>query len=109
MKLKFEFRKPDEKSMIFESIYEENLQMDLKEKLELYEEGTEFLYMIDEETGKDIGECYFIPLDNMKDWEPDEEQPIDGLDPYYDKRAMYVYSNTILPEYQKRGDRKSVV
>ena len=39
----------------------------------------------------------------MKDWPSDEEQPEDGLGPYYGHNAMYAFSTTILPEYQGKA------
>lgn len=92
-----------EDSLVFESVYPENLQWDLEGKQELKDDGTKFVYMKDEQTGVLIGEAYFLPLDNMKDWPPDEEQTEDGLSPYYGKNYMYAFSTTILPEYQGKG------
>lgn len=92
-----------EDSLVFEQVYPENLQWDLEGKQELKDEGTEFLYMVDEDSGELMGEAYFLPLDNMKDWPPDEEQSEDGLGPYYGKNAMYASSTTILPKYQGKG------
>lgn len=90
-------------SMVFEEIYPEELQVDVEYKQELKDKGCEFIYMIDEETGEMIGETYFIPLDNLKDEEPDELQLEDGLDPYYGKNLIYCYSTTILPKFQNQG------
>lgn len=103
MKIKFVFDYPLEESLIFESVYPENLRMDLKEKQELKEEGAIFITMIDEDTGLPVGETYFIPLDNMKEWDADEEQPEDGLYSWYGRNCAYVYSTTILPQYQNKG------
>lgn len=100
MTLQFKKNIPLEETLVFEEIYPENLQMDLETKQELLDEGALFLYVIDKETGKLIGETYSIPLDNMKDWDVDEHQPEDGLENWYGKNAVYVYSTTILPEYQ---------
>lgn len=103
MQVKFVHNYPLEASLIFESIYDENLQMDLEEKQELKDDGAEFITMIDEETGNPIGETYFIPLDVFKGSEPDELQPDEGLDSYFGKGLIYCYSTTILPDYQKQG------
>src|ERR1700744_3027617 len=103
MRIKFTNEVSIEDSLVFESVYPENLQWDLEGKQELKDEGAEFLYMIDGDTGDLIGEAYFLPLDTMKDWDADEEQPADGLGPYYGKNAIYPYSTTILPEYQNKG------
>lgn len=91
-----------EDSMIFESVYPENLQWDLESKQELKEDGVEFMYMTDE-FGKLIGEAYYIPLDGMKEWPADEEQKEDGLEQFYGKNCMYAFSTTVLPEIQDRG------
>lgn len=90
-------------SLIFEKVYPENLQWDLEGKQELKDEGAKFLYLKDAETGALIGESYFLPLDNMNDWDADEEQPEDGLTNWYGKNCMYAFSTTILPEYQSKG------
>jgi GNAT superfamily N-acetyltransferase len=103
MSIKFTPEVSVEDSLIFESIYPENLQWDLEGKQELKDDGVEFLYMIEEETGNLIGEAYYIPLDGMKNWPPDEEQAEDGLDDWYGKNCMYAFSTTILPEYQGKG------
>jgi hypothetical protein len=103
MILKFVHNIPVEESMVFESIYPENLSMSLEDKKELAEEGAEFVYLKDGETGELIGETYFLPLDLMQDWDADEHQDYDGLDPFYGKEAVYCYSNTILPKFQKQG------
>lgn len=103
MKIKFTNDVSFEDSLIFEKVYPENLQWDLEGKQELKDDGTEFLYMVDADTGELIGEAYFLPLDAMKDWPADEEQSEDGLEPYYGKNAMYAFSTTILPDYQGKG------
>lgn len=103
MSIKFTNDVSLEDSLVFEKVYPENLQWDLESKQELKDEGTEFLYMVDGDTGALIGEAYFLPLDTMKDWSPDEEQAEDGLGPYYGQNAMYAFSTTILPEYQSKG------
>lgn len=92
-----------EDSLVFEKVYPENLQFDLASKQGLKDEGTTFLYMVEGPTGKLIGEAYFLPLDSMAEWDADEEQPEDGLGPYYNKNVMYAFSTTILPEYQGKG------
>lgn len=103
MSIKFTNDVSLEDSLVFEKVYPENLQWDLAGKQELKDEGTEFLYMVDGETGDLIGEAYYLPLDNMKDWPADEEQPEDGLTDWYGKNCMYAFSTTILPEYQGKG------
>jgi GNAT superfamily N-acetyltransferase len=103
MKIKFTKDVSLEDSLAFEVIYAENLQYDLAGKQELKDDGIEFVYLVDGDTGAVIGESYFIPLASLKDWPPEEDQPDEGLEPYYDKNAMYCYSTTILPEYQGKG------
>jgi len=103
MEIKFTNEVSLEDSLVFEKVYPENLQWDLNGKQELKDDGTEFLYMVDGDSGELIGEAYFLPLDTMKDWPPDEEQLEDGLEPYYGHNAMYAFSTTILPEYQGKG------
>lgn len=103
MKIKFTSDVSLEDSLVFEKVYLENLQWDLEGKQELKDDGTEFLYMIDADTGALIGEAYFLPLDTMKDWPADEEQLEDGLGPWYGNNCMYAFSTTILPEYQGKG------
>lgn len=92
-----------ESSLIFESVYPENLQWSLEDKQELKDDGTEFMYMEDAETGELIGEAYFLPLDTMKEWPADEEQPEDGLGPWYGENCVYAFSTTILPDFQGKG------
>lgn len=92
-----------EDSLLFEKVYQGKLQWDLEGKQELKDDGTIFLYMVDGTTGKLIGESYFLPLDNMAEWDVDEDQPEEGLAPYYNKNAIYAFSTTILPEYQGKG------
>lgn len=103
MNIKFTHDVSLENSLIFESVYPENLQWDLEGKQELKDDGTEFIYMVDANTGELIGEAYYLPLDVMKDWPADDEQPEDGLNDWYGKNCMYAFSTTILPEYQSKG------
>ena len=103
MRIKFTNDVSLEDSLVFESIYPENLQWDLEGKQELKDDGTEFLYMVDGDTGALIGEAYFLPLDTMEEWPADEEQAEDGLGPWYGKNAIYPFSTTILTEYQNKG------
>lgn len=103
MTLKFTYDVPLEGSLIFEKVYPETLQWDLEGKQELKDGGAEFIYLVDAETDELIGEAYFLPLDNMKDWDADEEQLEDGLDKWYGKNCVYPFSTTILPEHQNKG------
>ena len=103
MKIKFTNDVSLEDSLVFEKVYPENLQWDLDGKQELKDDGTEFLYMVDADTGELIGEAYFLPLDTMEDWPADEEQAEDGLGPWDGKNAIYPFSTTILPKFQGKG------
>jgi GNAT superfamily N-acetyltransferase len=103
MNIKFTNEVALEDSLVFEKVYPENLQWNLEDKTGLKDDGVEFLYMVDGDTGALIGEAYFIVMDDMEDWPPDEEQPEDGLGPYYGQNAMYAFSTTILPAYQGKG------
>jgi GNAT superfamily N-acetyltransferase len=103
MEIKFVHNLPLEQSLIFEEIYDENLQMDLEEKLELKDDGAEFIFMINGESGELIGETYFIPLDVFEGEEPDPLQPDEGLTSYFGKGLIYCYSTTILPKHQQKG------
>jgi len=103
MKIKFTSNVSLEDSVIFESVYPENLQWDLESKQELKDDGAKFIYMVDGESGALIGEAYYLPLDTMKDWAADEEQLEDGLTDWYGKNCIYAFSTTILPDYQNKG------
>lgn len=103
MKIKFLHDFPIAESLCFEKVYPENLQFEEKDKQDLKDEGAKFITMIDEDTGNLIGESYYIALDAMRDWPADEEQMEDGLEPWYGKNCVYIYSTTILPEYQRNG------
>ena len=98
MKIEFIDYLPLSMSLVFESIYPENLQLDLCEKLNLKSAGAKFIWMRDKETGELVGETYYVPLDNIADEIVDT-----GVDDYFKKNAVYVYSTTILPNYQKQG------
>lgn len=103
MSIKFTNDVSLEESLVFESVYPDNLQWDLAGKQELKDDGTEFLYMIDGNTGELIGEAYFLPLDTMEEWPADDEQVEDGLGPWYWKNCIYAFSTTILKSYQGNG------
>lgn len=103
MKLKFSLNIPLIDTMVFENVYPVELRGSVEEKVELKNNGAEFIVLLDEVTGNFIGETYFIPLDNLQEEEPDELQLTDGLDSYYGKKLAYCYSTTILPKYQNLG------
>lgn len=106
MKIKFDHDYPLEKSLIFESVYDDNLRMDLQQKLGLKEEGAEFITLVDQDTGNPIGETYFIPLDEFEGEEADPLQADEGLGSYFGKGLVYCYSTTVLPEHQRQGFSK---
>ena len=96
--IKFNYEVPLERTMAFEMIYHEALQLDLSEKKEIWDApGSIFVWMfVDEELA---GESYGIPLASS-------EEPIEGLFNLTDsekKTRIYCYSNTILPSFQKQG------
>lgn len=103
MKLSFVHNLPLSETMQFEDVYPQNLKLDLEFKQWIKDNGGEFIYMKDEDMGNIIGETYFIPVDELEAEESSELQLEDGLDEWYGKNALYVYSTTILPEYQKQG------
>lgn len=101
MTFKFSTYYPFPLTMVFEELYDEKLRFTVKDKLEFEESGGTFIYLIDSDTNKLIGETYYLPVDLIKD--VDDDLIKKGLEPYLDKNAVYVYSNSILPEYQGKG------
>lgn len=93
MKINFIHNIPLIETMCFEKVYPENLQLDLEEKKELLDSGAEFIYLVDKDTGNLIGETYFISLNKL-------EEEIEGTTKFRGQNCAYVYSTTILPEYQ---------
>jgi GNAT superfamily N-acetyltransferase len=86
---------PMEETMIFEEMYPDNLRLDLQGKLDLKEDGAEFIYIRDSGSGQLMGETYFISVNDLR-----EEL---GLDEWKNKNAVYVYSTTILTDYRSKG------
>jgi predicted GNAT superfamily acetyltransferase len=94
----FDYDVPLEQTMEFDSIYPEGLQFELAEKQLLrHMPGAIFVWMrVD---GALVGESYGVPA-------LDYDEPIEGLADLTDQEkqnAIYCYSNTILPAYQRRG------
>jgi hypothetical protein len=96
--IKFSYDVSLEQTMAFEGVYHEALQLDLSEKKEMWDvPGSLFVWMhVD---GELAGKSYGTPLASL-------DEPIEGLSDLTDserKAAIYCYSNTILPSFQKRG------
>jgi GNAT superfamily N-acetyltransferase len=96
--IRFEYEVPLERTMEFDAIYPEGLQFTLEEKRSLWEmPGAIFVWMTVD--GVLAGEAYGVPV-------VDYDEPIEGLDELTDEEkagAIYCYSNTILPAFQRRG------
>ena len=96
--IKFNYDVPLERTMAFEAVYHEALQLDLSEKKEIWDApGSIFVWMfVDRELA---GESYGVPLASS-------DELIEGLSDLTDcekKTGIYCYSNTILPSFQKQG------
>jgi GNAT superfamily N-acetyltransferase len=103
MTIKFLHNLPFAEVQQFEKIYPETLQADDETKQWIKDNGGEFIYIQDTDTGDLMGETYFVPLDALEHEEPMELQTEDGLDPFYGTNSAYIYATTILPPYQRRG------
>lgn len=86
-------------SMVFESVYEEALQSDLKDKSDMLHNGdTSWLFVDD----KIAGEAQSISVKKLCKIEEDEMEDIN--DPrYLTEKSTYLYSFTILPAYEGKG------
>jgi len=89
-----------EQTMVFESVYHENLRLNLETKRELLARcGCVWLY--DAGTQELIGETYgFSVRENLAFLEGPEA---DDVYPFREQPAVYVLSTTILPAFQGRG------
>ncbi|HMD39293.1 MAG TPA: hypothetical protein VKH15_08430 [Candidatus Acidoferrum sp.] len=96
--IKFAYDVPLEQTMEFDSIYPKGLQFALSDKETLRSmSGGIFVWMLVD--GALAGEAYGIPISEY-------DEPIEGLGDLsaQEKRdAIYCYSNTILPAFQRRG------
>jgi GNAT superfamily N-acetyltransferase len=101
IKTSFIFNVPLDDTMQFEKIHPENVQLKLSEKQELRNAGAEFIYLRGDHTGSLIGETYYIEVDNMKNLSADLQ--VENISEWTGKKAIYCYSNTILPKYQRQG------
>jgi GNAT superfamily N-acetyltransferase len=96
--IKFAYDVPLGQTMEFDSIYPEGLQFALSEK-ELIRSmpGGIFVWMLVD--GALAGEAYGVPISGY-------DEPIEGLEDLTrleKEDAIYCYSNTILPAFQRRG------
>jgi len=96
--IRFDYDVPLEQTMEFDAVYPAGLQFELAEKRMIREAfGAIFVWMwVDAEL---VGESYGVPI-------ADYEEPIEGLADLSDaekQNAIYCYSNTILPKFQRRG------
>jgi hypothetical protein len=96
--IKFDYDVPLQQTLEFDSIYPKGLQFTLPEKEMIRNmPGAIFVWMrVD---GTLAGEAYGVPV-------KDYNEPIEGLSDLTEKEkeaAIYCYSNTILPPFQKRG------
>lgn len=96
--MRFDYHVALEHTMEFDAVYPEGLQLALQEKSILRNTpGAIFVWMrLD---GVLAGEAYGIPISRY-------DEPIEGLDALTHEEkdcAIYCYSNTILPPFQRRG------
>ena len=96
MKIKFIHDWPLEETLVFEDQYSDDLKIDLAYKKEFKALGGEFIYILDAESNVPIGETYFIEVKKLN-------EDLQGLSHWLKKNAVYVYSTTILPQYQHKG------
>jgi hypothetical protein len=94
----FEYDVPLERTMEFDAVYPEGLQFELAEKQIIRNmAGAIFVWMLVD--GVLAGESYGVPIS-------DYDEPIEGLDSLTlqeKEDAIYCYSNTVLPPFQRRG------
>lgn len=96
--IRFDYDVPLEQTMEFDAVYPEGLQFELAEKRMIRETpGAIFVWMwVDDQL---VGESYGVPISSY-------EESIEGLDNLTaaeKQDALYCYSNTILPQFQRRG------
>jgi GNAT superfamily N-acetyltransferase len=97
MTVTFSTCEPVEATMIFEEVYEPELQFDKAEKAELIDYDCAVWMYVD---GVLVGECLGVPCDLL-----------DVHDPDYltDARCIYCFGTTLLPRFQGRGLAKLLV
>jgi GNAT superfamily N-acetyltransferase len=94
----FKYDVPLEQTMVFESVYHPNLQLDLSDKQEIWETPGAFCVWMFVD-GELAGESYGIPLDSPTEFLED----LLVLPANEEEKAVCCYSNTILPRFQKQG------
>lgn len=82
----------------FNELYPVELRATISEILEVEKRGGKFIYIIEKETGKPIGETFYVALDNLAPLKKDSQ-----LEEYLSRKAAYVFKNSILKEYQGQG------
>ena len=96
--IRFDYDVPLEQTMGFDAIYPEGLQLTLEEKSTLRQtSGAIFVWM--RVADALAGEAYGVPITRY-------DQPIEGLSqlpPGGLDGAIYCYSNTVLPAFQRQG------
>jgi hypothetical protein len=100
MKIQFNHKTSIQDSMVFENIFEPELQLDEEEKTELLANCEKVYLFIDD---KIAGEIYAIGIDQLIEDDPDlfENEPL--LKNYLSEKAVYVHSCALLPEYIGKG------
>lgn len=96
--IRFDYDVPLQQTMGFDAIYPEGLQLTLQEKSALRRfPAAIFVWMRVDDTL--AGEAYGIPITHY-------DEPIEGLSqlaPAELDGAIYCYSNTVLPAFQRQG------
>jgi hypothetical protein len=96
--IKFSYAVPLEQTMAFETVYHPGLQLDLSQKQEVWDTpGAFFVWMF--VNGQLAGESYGIPLISFSELIED----LLVLPESEKEKAVYCFSNTILPAFQKQG------
>jgi len=95
MKLSFRNDLPLNQTMMFEAVYPEPLQLDIKEKAELNraQHGIWVWMFVNDQL---VGETYGVPLAELA-------EPVEGMSGIPADNRLYCYSNTVLPAFQHRG------
>ena len=92
MKITFKEYLPVLETLVFEDVFEEELQLDEKEKLELMSYGVSRWMFVD---GELAGETYGIQLNYMHEKVEDCEK--ESLE------SVYCYSTALLPKFRGKG------
>lgn len=88
-----------EETMAFEEVYHSSLRLSLREKIKKLGEA-ECVWLYDATTMELIGETYGLTVRGALD--RNEEGFVD-IQPFLRRRAMYIFSTTILPKFQEKG------